>query len=189
MQKIGFFRIEENIVFLGLDNAGKTTYLSLASRSGRMTQANPTMHSNREEIPVDNVTFNATDLGGHLEARTTWKEFYQFMEGIVYMIDAADRPRLQESAAELNKILQDNYVKNLPIAVVVNKIDIPNSATEQEIEAIFGLRNIRTGYTNTKSNNEESPYQKRKLEVFMISLRSKIRHLEPLKWLVEVTKK
>ena len=49
------------MVFLGLDNAGKTTLLEMLIE-GRMGQYVPTMHAHQQEAIVGGVTFTAVDL-------------------------------------------------------------------------------------------------------------------------------
>ena len=60
------------VVFLGVDNAGKTTLLSVL-RDGRHTAAPPTYHATSQELTLGNLTIKAWDLGGHYQARVVWK--------------------------------------------------------------------------------------------------------------------
>ena len=90
----GLFKKEARIIFLGLENAGKTTMLRFCTQSGKLSMDAPTLHPNREEFTVGNVTFSTTDMGGHEEARRIWRDNYMFVHGILFMIDAADKEKL-----------------------------------------------------------------------------------------------
>ena len=96
----GFFQKSANIVFLGLDNAGKTTLLYML-QNDRFTQTDSTIHPHQAEVVIGNVRFNSYDLGGHAQARRTWENYYASVDGIIFMVDAADRNRIKESANEL----------------------------------------------------------------------------------------
>ena len=59
----GFFQKSANIIFLGLDNAGKTTILK-AIANEEIQSVMPTQGFNVKQLAVGNFKFNVWDLGG-----------------------------------------------------------------------------------------------------------------------------
>lgn len=90
-------------------------------------------------MTIGNIRFNSYDLGGHDAARRTWTDYCGTLDGVIYLIDAADSSRLQESKTELDKLLQMPELANVPFVIFGNKIDKREALKEEEIREIMGL--------------------------------------------------
>eukprot|EP01123_Difflugia_compressa_P000623 TRINITY_DN1072_c0_g1_i2.p1 TRINITY_DN1072_c0_g1~~TRINITY_DN1072_c0_g1_i2.p1 ORF type:complete len:192 (-),score=34.62 TRINITY_DN1072_c0_g1_i2:55-630(-) len=167
------------IVFLGLDNAGKTTLLHLL-RDDRVVQHMPTQKPTMEELSVGNIKFSTYDLGGHEIARRLWRDYYAQVNAVVFMVDLAARERFEESKVELDELLADPDLKEIPFLVLANKIDIPGAASEEELRSALALYNTygkQIGGTRTPGV--------RPIEVFTCSVVKRMGVKEGFNWVAQ----
>jgi GTP-binding protein SAR1 len=168
------------LLFLGLDNAGKTTLLYML-KEGRAGQFEGTKHPNQDELVIGKFRFKTFDLGGHEPARKLWKDYFASgVNGIVYIIDAHDRQRFPESSMALNQLLTDDLLSDIPILVLGNKIDIPGAVSEDDIRREFSLYQ-----TTGKDMNGVKNAGVRPIELYMCSIVRKMGYTEGFQWLAQ----
>ena len=100
---------EARILVLGLDNAGKTTILKTLSDED-ITHIMPTKGFNIKNLAHEGFKLTVWDVGGQKALRPYWANYFQGTDALVFVIDSADRKRLAESGAELQKLLEVIYL-------------------------------------------------------------------------------
>ena len=90
---------------LGLDNSGKTTILKTLSDED-ITHIMPTKGFNIKNLAHEGFKLTVWDVGGQKALRPYWANYFQGTDALIFVIDSADRKRLAESGAELQKLLE-----------------------------------------------------------------------------------
>uniref|UniRef100_A0AC35U7Y6 ADP-ribosylation factor-like protein 3 n=1 Tax=Rhabditophanes sp. KR3021 TaxID=114890 RepID=A0AC35U7Y6_9BILA len=133
---------ELRILLLGLDNAGKTTVLKkLASED--VSHITPTQGFNVKTVVSGEIKLNVWDIGGQRKIRPYWKNYFEGIDILIYVIDSSDRKRLEETGLELTDILEEEKLKNVPILIFANKQDLITSAKASDIASLLQLTSIR----------------------------------------------
>ena len=183
LYNLGLWKIKAKILFLGLDNAGKTTLLTVL-KNNQVSQMPPTKHAHSEELVIQNVNIHAFDLGGHMAMRKVWREYFPKIDAVVYLVDAADPTRFEESKAELDKLLNNEDIGRIPVLVLGNKIDKSGAVNEDEFRLKLGLA-TESSFGVQKLDNIAG----KSVEVFMCSVFKRIGFKEGLEWLTMKLKK
>ena len=166
-----YYKKTATIVFLGLDNAGKTTLLRRI-KDNVVGVYQPTFHPNYDDLVVGNVKFRTYDLGGHKSSRPLWDSYLEEIDGIVFIVDASDSSRFDEAKNELNRLLNKDNLAETPILVLGNKIDLPRSVSEGRLRNSLNLPQ--------KGDFEGEPLR---ADLFMCSVVKNIGYKEGFKWL------
>eukprot|EP00696_Hemimastix_kukwesjijk_P002895 gnl/Hemi2/13535_TR4623_c0_g1_i1.p2 gnl/Hemi2/13535_TR4623_c0_g1~~gnl/Hemi2/13535_TR4623_c0_g1_i1.p2 ORF type:complete len:202 (+),score=73.88 gnl/Hemi2/13535_TR4623_c0_g1_i1:77-682(+) len=133
---------EIRILFLGLDNAGKTTILKQLSNED-ISSISPTVGFNVKTVLHDQFRLNVWDIGGQTTIRRYWNQYFERTDALVYVVDSADQRRLEEAAVELEKLMAENQLGSVPILIFANKQDLVHALPAGEIVESMNLHNIR----------------------------------------------
>ena len=172
LRSIGLFSKEGKLLVIGLDNAGKSTLLTVLMRDEVVPHA-PTHQPVSDVIKVGKMRLRAVDMGGHEIARRMWVQYSHEADGIVYIVDAVDRDRFTEAALELHKLLAASSLPpKTPVLILGNKVDLPGAAREEEMYYGLGLDELYRAGDGS-----------RPLRLFMCSVFERRGYLEGFQWL------
>jgi len=123
---------ERSILLLGLDAAGKTTVLDRLALGERRATI-PTIGFNVEKVQYKSLSFTCWDMGGQQKIRRLWNRYYEGIDGIIFVVDASDRDRLQEAAAELKGLCGQPQLQRAPVLILSNKHDLPHALSTAKV--------------------------------------------------------
>merc|ERR1712093_433390 len=130
------------ILMVGLDAAGKTTVL-YKLKLGEVVTTIPTIGFNVETVEYQNISFTVWDVGGQDKIRPLWRHYFQNTQGIIFVVDSNDRDRVSEAREELQRMLNEDELRDALLLVFANKQDLPNATNAAEITDKLGLHSLR----------------------------------------------
>jgi ADP-ribosylation factor protein 1 len=134
---------EYRLLMVGLDAAGKTTIL-YKLKLGEVQRTIPTIGFNVEAVSYRNVNFTVWDIGGQDKIRKLWTHYFKFSQGLIFVVDASDRERIDLAAEEFYKVINDpDMAQCNSILILANKQDLPHSLKASEVADKMGLHNLR----------------------------------------------
>ena len=130
---------------------------------------------NVETVENKGIRFNVWDVGGQDKIRPLWRHCtchlsfhlphvwgrtdyadtriilssdYENTQGIIYVVDSNDRERMSEAREELQRMLNEDELRDAILLVFANKRDLPNAMSAAEITDQLGLPGLgqRTWY-------------------------------------------
>ncbi|KAF2461068.1 ADP-ribosylation factor family-domain-containing protein [Lineolata rhizophorae] len=132
---------EMRILMVGLDAAGKTTIL-YKLKLGEIVTTIPTIGFNVETVEYKNIQFTVWDVGGQDKIRPLWRHYFQNTQGIIFVVDSNDRDRIVEAREELQRMLNEDELRDALLLVFANKQDLPNAMNAAEITDKLGLHSL-----------------------------------------------
>jgi len=159
------------VFIFGLDEAGKTSYVRrITTGEYNQNYYEPTRQFNIEHYTHNDYNFIFWDVPGQVRLRSKWLLGMQDSNMLIYMVDAADEVRFDESKKELWNILIRYELEGVPLLILANKIDLPFALiSEKELIKHFNLNEI----TN------------RTWDIMTISVADNVNIIKSLDWLSE----
>lgn len=125
----------------GLDNAGKTTILKRLNGED-IDMIEPTLGFNINTLEHRGYTLNFWDVGGQKSLRSYWRNYFESTDGLVWVVDSADKMRLDNCKAELHNLLQEERLAGATLLVLANKQDVPGALSSKDIKDVCDLQII-----------------------------------------------
>jgi ADP-ribosylation factor protein 1 len=135
-------KTEMRILMVGLDAAGKTTIL-YKLKLGEVVTTIPTIGFNVESVEYKNINFTVWDVGGQDKIRPLWRHYYSNTQGLIFVVDANDRERMEKTRDELHRMLNEDELRDAVLLVYANKQDLPNAMSASLMTEKLGLHNLR----------------------------------------------
>lgn len=98
---------------------------------------------NVETVEYKNIQFTVWDVGGQDKIRPLWRHYFQNTQGIIFVVDSNDRDRVVEAREELQRMLNEDELRDALLLVFANKQDLPNAMNAAEITDKLGLHSLR----------------------------------------------
>ncbi|RLV98894.1 hypothetical protein DV515_00010504 [Chloebia gouldiae] len=135
LYKYMFQRDEYCVLILGLDNAGKTTFLE---------QTKTRFNKNYKGMSLSKITTTvglnrrgASDPGELAPISVFSFQYYAESHGVIYVIDSTDEERLSESKRAFEKMITSEALEGVPILVLANKQDVETCLSIPDIKTAF----------------------------------------------------
>lgn len=147
LQAFGLVKRPAKLIVVGLDNSGKSTLINhLKPEQAASYEVVPTVGFQQESFDRGNIRFTVFDMSGAESYRSLWEKFYSDVQGIIFVVDAADSIRMCVAKDELDALLAHPDLKRgkvgenrCPILVFANKMDLPTAMDPAEAGVLLGL--------------------------------------------------
>uniref|UniRef100_A0A6A7G8U9 ADP-ribosylation factor-like protein 2 n=1 Tax=Hirondellea gigas TaxID=1518452 RepID=A0A6A7G8U9_9CRUS len=132
---------EMRILMLGLDNAGKTTIVKRFNGEDIDT-ISPTLGFKIKTLEYEGYKLNIWDVGGQQTIRSYWRNYFEQTDGLVWVVDSADRWRLEDCKRELHGLLKEERLAGASLLVFSNKQDLSGALSSADISELLDLESM-----------------------------------------------
>ncbi|KAJ8301107.1 hypothetical protein KUTeg_020094 [Tegillarca granosa] len=84
------------------------------------------------------------------ETRRLWRDYFPAVNGVVFIVDAAERERFEEARTEITGVLTDENISDVPVAILGNKTDRVECVGVEELIKSLDL-SIHLSHNTTQS--------------------------------------
>ncbi|XP_053058933.1 ADP-ribosylation factor-like protein 2 isoform X1 [Acinonyx jubatus] len=127
----------------GLDNAGKTTILKKFNGEDIDT-ISPTLGFNIKTLEHRGFKLNIWDVGGQKSLRSYWRNYFESTDGLIWVVDSADRQRMKDCQRELQSLLVEERLAGATLLIFANKQDLPGALSSNAICEALELDSIHS---------------------------------------------
>jgi ADP-ribosylation factor-like protein 2 len=95
-------------------------------------------HNSKSLILISTLSFklNVWDVGGQKSLRSYWRNYFESTDGLIWVIDSADKTRLHDCCKELHALLLEERLAGATLLIFANKQDIAGALSSREIQKV-----------------------------------------------------
>jgi ADP-ribosylation factor-like protein 3 len=108
----------------------------------------PTQGFNIKSLSQEGFKLNVWDIGGQKAIRPYWRNYYDNTDALIWVIDSADRKRVEETLVELTALMAEEKLAGVPLLVFANKQDLMTALSPKEVSDTLGLHTLRGTFTH-----------------------------------------
>lgn len=147
------FQKDEYCIFiLGLNNAGKITFLEQSKtwfnknyKVMNLSKITTTVWLNIGSVDMGKSRLMFWNLSGQEELQSLWNKYCAECRGIVYVIDFTDEERLPESKEAFEKVVSSEALDGNLVLVLANKQNVETCLTIRDIKTTFSDHTCKIG--------------------------------------------
>ena len=83
---------------------------------------------------------NCWDVGGQQTIRSYWRNYFEQTDGLIWVVDSADRWRMEDCKRELHALLGAEKLAGASLLIFANKQDLEGALTADEIAEVLDLK-------------------------------------------------
>lgn len=156
----GSINTQPQILLLGLDGAGKTTFLY----SNKWDYFEPTMGFNYEEIKLRSIVkASVWDVSGKSTLRCLWPTIYKNIQikAVIFVIDANKSDRFLEARKELLFLVNEEELRECCFLIVFNfkgscKLGLDEMGSKVGVDLVHQMVKIKTVLIDLMEDDVES---------------------------------
>ncbi|MHA1302846.1 MAG: ADP-ribosylation factor-like protein [Candidatus Heimdallarchaeaceae archaeon] len=163
-----------SIAITGLPQAGKTSFTQRLL-TGSFISSQPTLGVDVEFAEYQGYPLQIWDLGGHMAFRKhIWKNYIVQSSALIFIFDASDLDKMEESSKWFWKCLSWIENKSIPILFLANKWDLVKDKEESMEKIVQGF----------KLNDLVASDTKRSFRFYFISVKTGEYLSDAMNWLI-----
>lgn len=126
-----------------MDGSGKTSILKHFSTDECPVLSDATPSEGYNIVSFTNEEHRSVlklyDIGGSKETRGLWSTYYDNTSAVIFVMDCADRRRLNEVGVYFTLLINESRLNKVPILIYANKQDLLSAISEKDVRDAFNL--------------------------------------------------
>ena len=121
------------------DNNALEGNLKAAQESNSHYQNNSVNGKTTESADGPVYQLHFWDVGGQKSIRAYWRNYFEQTDGLIWVVDSADRVRLDLCRQELAQLLQQERLAGASLLILANKQDVDGALSANEIAQVLEM--------------------------------------------------